>query len=230
MSTIDLFRMCMASMASVGAAMGGFAASQSGGDVVGVALVQPPLVKDTVYQYRMDVDASDLQRWSSAFLSQPVALVVKPETKPWRFVGVIGEGRRAVAVFSAPDNPSQTQMAKVGDSLPDGRVVAAIATEHVLFAASPTGAAGDVESATGVIGPKQIALFTGTDGNAEAAAAFEAAGAARVQKAAPASAGGATPDTGDLPGYFIDPPQAREQSLSRAQPPASAPLRAPPPS
>lgn len=229
MSTIDLFRMCVASMASVGAAMGGFAASQNGEDVVGVALVRPPLVKDTVYQYRMDVDASDLQRWSSAFVSQPAALVATPEAKPWRFVGVIGEGRRAVAVFSAPDNPSQTQMAKVGDTLPDGRIVAAIASEHVLFAASPTGAAGSVESATGVIGPKQIALFTGADGNAEATAAFEATSAARAQKAAPAASGAAPAGGGELPGYFIDPPQAREPSLSRAQPPASAPLPVPPP-
>jgi hypothetical protein len=228
MSTIDLFRMCVASVASVGAAMGGFAASQNGEEVVGVALVRPPLVQDTVLHYHLEADNSDLVRWSEAFVSQPAAIIVAPEAKPWRFVGVIGEGRRAVAVFSAADNPSQTLMAKVGDTLPDGRVIAAIASEHVLFAASAK-ATGGVESASGVVGPKQIALFAGGDGNAEAAAAFEAAGLARAQTSVSSGSKTASRAGEEPPGFYIDPPESRVQSMSRAPAPASAPSSVPAP-
>jgi len=223
-SAVDFVRMGVASMASVGAALGGFAASQNGEEVVGVAPTRPPVVQDAFVSLSLVPASDDLARWSEAFVAQPAALLVAPETKPWRFVGVIGEGRSAKAVFSAPDNPSQTLMSRVGDTLPDGRLIAAIASEHVLFAA-PGG--GGAEAASGVIGPKQIGLFSGVNGNADATAAFAAADVAR---AAPpripvrALGGRGGPEAHiDVRGNHIEPTDTGLDPIGRMQAPASAP-------
>lgn len=222
MSALDLFRMSVASVASVGAAMGGFAASQNGEDVVGVPPARPPVVQDAFVAHQLAPEAADLARWSEAFVAQPAALVIAPEAKPWRFVGVIGEGRRARAVFSAPDNASQTLMSKVGDTLPDGRVIAAIASEHVLFAATGGGGA---EAASGALGPKQIALFSGGRGNAEADAAFAAAGLARSAAPPPPSPGGVGGPVAhiDVRGNFVDPADTGRDPIGNMREPASAP-------
>lgn len=223
MSTIDIIRMGVASVASVGAAMGGFAASQNGEVVVGVTPARPPVVQDALISMTLAPASEDLSRWSEAFVSQPAALLVQPEAKPWRFVGVIGEGRSARAVFAAPDNALQTIMSRVGDTLPDGRVVAAIASEHVLFAAA---GGGGVETASGVIGPKQISLFSGVDGNAAASAAYAAADISRTappRPPAPNDGRGGPAVHIDVHGNYIDPPDTGREPTGAMRPPASAP-------
>jgi len=173
MSAVDLIRMGFAGMASIGAAAGGFAASQSPTDVVGVAVPQPPNLEFRTFRADPGPISYTLQEWDAGLMLPAVAAVqAQPEERPWRFVGVIGEGQSARAVFAAPDGSSRTLMVQVGDTLPDGRVIAAVASEHVLFG-SMRGRPGQVAAATGIVGPSQIALFSGGNGNAEATAAFE---------------------------------------------------------
>jgi hypothetical protein len=207
--------MGFAGVASIGAAAGGFAASQSQSDVVSVVTPRPPMVEpltaERVAALALTEPATDLDRWAAAFMDQPAALIAQADVKPWRFVGVIGEGRGARAVFAAPDNPGQTMMAKQGDALPDGRVVAAIASEHVLFAATQAGPGG-VAAATGLVGPKQISLFNAGAGNKEAADAYANFAASRSGPIAAAmktaSAGGyvRSDDGGYAPPSWVAPP------------------------
>jgi hypothetical protein len=207
--------MGFAGVASIGAAAGGFAASQGQSDVVSVVTPRPPLVEPLVTErvtaMALTQPETDLERWAAAFMDQPAALVAQVEMKPWRFVGVIGEGRSARAVFASPDS-GQTMMASQGQALPDGRIIAAIASEHVLFAASQTGPGG-VATASGVVGPKQISLFNGGAGNQQAAQAYADIAAARTAGPMSAaiktvSAGGyvRSDDAGYVPPSWVAPP------------------------
>lgn len=200
MSTFDLIRMGFASAASLGAAVGGFAVSQTPPAVVSATIAQPPELE--VRHFRSTAGALDFtyEEWQAGYDVPDLsgALMATVEERPWRFIGVIGEGRQARAVFSSPESASRTMLVQVGDTLPDGRVIAGIATEHVLFGARG-GRPGNVAQASGVVGPAQLSLFTGADPNADADAAF-AARNAQPQTPPPSS----TPQPGGLEPASID--------------------------
>lgn len=186
MSLVDLVRVGVAGVASLGAAVSGFAASQASPEVIGVAVPRPPALPEVTASVPLPDAGHDLARWAEAFEQQPAPLTVDTSAiAPWKFIGVIGDGSSARAVFAAPDNPAMTILVRVGETLPDGRVIAAVASQHVLFAAQPEQRrAGGVEAASGLIGPTQINLFAADQGNAEAAAAFSRLVQARLEPAA----------------------------------------------
>lgn len=197
MSLVDLVRVGLAGAASLGAAVSGFAASQTGPDVIGVAAPRPPALPTVTEEAVMADQAHDLARWVEAFEQQPAPLSVDTSSiTPWRFIGVVGDGGSARAVFSSPENPAMTILVRAGETLPDGRVIAAVASQHVLFAAQPDQQRlGGVEAASGVAGPSQINLFAGEQGSPAAGAAFQRlvqarmeSGAMRVQVAAASDA------------------------------------------
>ncbi len=179
MSVVDLFRTGAACVASVCAAASGFVVSQTAPEVVGVAAPRVPQIPDSLSVSMQVSGSDDLARWSEAFVNQEPTLVAALDVKPWRFIGVLGEGRNVKGIFASPESAGQTVFVTAGDRLPDGRRIAAVTGQYVLFAAEPTTGAvvgvGEVNS----FGPTRIGLFSGDSGNDEARKAFEQRAQAR---------------------------------------------------
>lgn len=172
MSTFGLVRAGVATIASFGGAVGGFSVSQSPPAVVDVAVIKPPVMHSELRRMSVTDDAVDLQRWTEAFMAPAVAPQAQASLQPWLFVGVVGEGKAARAVFSSSEQGSmETILAQAGDTLPDGRVVAAVASSNVLFAA-PTVQGPLARALANAGAPERLALFSGQDQNAKVVAAY----------------------------------------------------------
>jgi hypothetical protein len=130
--------MTVASAASVGAAVGGFAASQNETEVVAAAPLLPPDIGRVEAFSRLVAGDLDYTKWSDAFGPEgQVAVNLTVAPAEWRFVGVIATGKDAKAIFSDPSNSSATLFVAKGDTLPDGRQIAKITSSEVFFAAPP---------------------------------------------------------------------------------------------
>lgn len=147
------------------AAVGGLVASQSAPQVIGVSAQPPPAIPHQADADLYQAQTDDFALWSKAFVQQ--ALIAQPEATPWRFIGVIGQGLEAKAVFVSPERIDQSVLVGQGDSLPDGRVVAAVASQHVLFAKKTNGAVGSVAASTGPTNRDEVSLMMKYDAAAE---------------------------------------------------------------
>jgi hypothetical protein len=195
MSTFGLVRAGVATIASFGGAVGGFSVSQSPPAVVDVAAVKPPIMHSELRRTSAADDAVDLQRWAEAFMAPATAPQAQASLQPWLFVGVVGDGKGARAVFSSPEQGSmETVLAQAGDTLPDGRVIAAVASSNVLFAAPAV--QGPLARALASAGaPARLALFSGEDQNAKVVSAYAEANQqlGMDASAAPIATASATP-------------------------------------
>jgi hypothetical protein len=162
LNALDSLRLGLASLASVGAALGGFAVSQKDDrGLIDLAPALPPVLKDGASAGLLESAPLTAEQWASAFVGVPAAAtesVLIFEPVKWPLVGVIGDSRSARAVFADPADASQTVYASAGDILPDGRVLGKITLSHVFFAAPP---AGDMPAQTA--SDEAIELFSGPD-------------------------------------------------------------------
>jgi len=167
LNAFDVMRVGVASLASVGAALGGFAVSQKDATGLDLAPPLPPVLKDESAKALLARGDTDYAVWGSAFAGEAATTAANFVVEPakWAFVGVIGDSQSSKAVFSDPSDASHTLMASVGDTLPDGRTVGKISQSHVYFSAPPATAGAQVGATEA-----PLSLFSGPEAGAPAEA------------------------------------------------------------
>ena len=185
MSSGMISRIAMWSAASLSAASGGAIMSKPGELAVATSVDRPPVMRMIEASPKLNAAEMEVTLWSVAYAAPvPVSVEQVSQVKPWRFVGVIGEGASGRAVFSSPDSSAQTLLVKAGETLPDGRKIAKIGISDVRFAAEPSNTGGGLApAAQATVKPggeaalirkiafpdldnRTISLFSGVDANA----------------------------------------------------------------
>ena len=185
MSSGMISRIAMWSAASLSAASGGAIMSKPSELAVATSVDRPPVMRMIDASPRLNAAEMEVTLWSVAYAAPvPVSVEQVSQVKPWRFVGVIGEGASGRAVFSSPDSSAQTLLVKAGETLPDGRKIAKIGISDVRFAAEPSNTGGGLApAAQATVKPggeaalirkiafpdldnRTISLFSGVDSNA----------------------------------------------------------------